>query len=66
MMQNFNKKLKENLEDFQKENEEQDQFKENLKERLDENEEQLEEDEKLLEELEKFGENSKRRAYRKA
>jgi len=54
MMQNFNKKLKENLEDFQKENN--DQFKENLKQRLEENQEQLKKDEKLLEEIEKISE----------
>ncbi len=56
MMQNFNKKLKENLEEFQKENNEQDEFKEELKERLKDNEEQLKKDEKLLEELEKLQE----------
>ena len=56
MMQQFNKKLKDNLEDFQKENKDEDQFKEDLKERLKENEEQLKKDEKLLEELEKMKE----------
>jgi hypothetical protein len=56
MMKNFNKKLKDNLEDFQKENPEEDVFKEDLKERLKENEEQLERDEKLLEELKKLQE----------
>ncbi|WP_298237226.1 DUF4175 family protein [uncultured Algibacter sp.] len=56
MMKNFNKKLKDNLEDFQKENPEKDVFKEDLKERLKENEEQLERDEKLLEELKKLQE----------
>ena len=54
MMQEFNKKMKDNLEDFQKENKKEDQFKEDLKERLQENEEQLKRDEKLLEELEKI------------
>ena len=53
MMQNFNKKLKDNLEEFQNDNEE-DQFKEDLKERLKENQEQLEKDEELLKELEKL------------
>ncbi|MFD2822533.1 DUF4175 family protein [Lacinutrix iliipiscaria] len=55
MMKNFNKKLKENLEEFQQ-NEEKDPFKEDLKERLQENVEQLKQDEKLLEELEKLRE----------
>tara|TARA_R110002049_G_scaffold51245_7_gene145091 strand:- start:1091 stop:4495 length:3405 start_codon:yes stop_codon:yes gene_type:complete len=52
MMKNFNKKLKDNLEQFQKENE--DTFKEDLKERLKENEEKLKKDEKLLEEIQKL------------
>ena len=55
MMKNFNKQLKENLEDFQKENKE-DPFKENLKQRLEENQEQLKKDEELLKELEKLSE----------
>ncbi len=54
MMKNFNKKLKDNLDEFQ--NEEKDQFKEDLKQRLEENQEQLEKDEKLLEELQKLAE----------
>ncbi|WP_163515127.1 DUF4175 family protein [Gelidibacter japonicus] len=54
MMQNFNKRLKDNLEDFQRENIENDPFKEDLKERLKDNEEQLQSDEKLLKELEKL------------
>lgn len=54
MMKNFNKKLKDNLEDFQKESIKEDIFKEDLKERLKENEEKLKQDEKLLEELEKL------------
>jgi len=54
MMKNFNKRLKDNLEDFQKENENEDAFKEDLKERLKENEEQLKKDEKLLKELEEL------------
>ncbi|WP_027126260.1 DUF4175 family protein [Gelidibacter mesophilus] len=52
MMQNFNRQLKENLEDFQKDNPENDPFKADLKERLKDNEEQLQKDEKLLKELE--------------
>ena len=55
MMQNFNKKMKDNLDKFQNENEE-DKFKEDLKERLKENQEQLEKDEELLKELEKLAE----------
>jgi len=54
MMQNFNKKLKDNLDEFQ--NEKEDRFKEDLKQRLEDNQEQLEEDEKLLEELQKLAE----------
>ncbi len=54
MMKNFNKKLKDNLEEFQ--NEEKDEFKEDLKQRLDDNQEQLEKDEELLKELEKLAE----------
>jgi hypothetical protein len=56
MMKNFNKKLKDNLEEFQKENLEEDTFKEDLKERLKDNEEQLEKDEKLLKEIEELQE----------
>lgn len=52
MMQNFNKKLNENLENFQNENEN-DNFKEDLQKRLQENQEQLENDEELLKELQK-------------
>jgi hypothetical protein len=54
MMKNFSKEMKENLENFQPENEEKDPFKEQLEKRLDENEERLKENEKLLEELEKL------------
>lgn len=54
MMQNFNKKLKDNLEEFQ--NEEEDKFKEELKQRLEDNQEQLKKDEELLKELEKLAE----------
>lgn len=56
MMKNFSKEMKENLEKFQPDNEEEDPFKEQLQERLDENEERLEENEKLLEELERLQE----------
>lgn len=56
MMKKFSEELKENLENFQPENEEKDKFKEELEKRLDENEERLEENEKLLEELEKLQE----------
>ncbi|WP_055444133.1 DUF4175 family protein [Lacinutrix himadriensis] len=55
MMKSFNKKLKENLEEFQKEKSD-DPFKDDLKKRLEENEEQLKKDEKLLDELEKLKE----------
>lgn len=54
MMKNFNKKLKDNLEEFK--NEKDDPFKEALKERLKDNEEKLEQDEKLLDELKKLQE----------
>jgi len=54
MMQNYNKKLKVNLEEFQ--SEEEDKFKEELKQRLEENQEQLKKDEELLKELEKLAE----------
>lgn len=56
MMKKFSEELKENLENFQPENEEKDPFKEQLEKRLDENQERLEENEKLLEELEKLQE----------
>ncbi|WP_317174346.1 DUF4175 family protein [Aegicerativicinus sediminis] len=55
LMQNFNKQLKENIQDFENDKTN-DQFKEDLLKRLEENEEQLQEDEKLLEELEKLQE----------
>ncbi|GAA4305926.1 DUF4175 family protein [Aestuariibaculum suncheonense] len=53
LMKNFNKKLKDNVENFPQDKKD-DAFKEDLKNRLQENEEKLKEDEKLLEELEKF------------
>ncbi len=56
MMKKFSEELKENLENFQPENEEKDPFKEQLEKRLEENQERLEENEKLLEELEKLQE----------
>jgi len=52
LMQDFNKKLKDDLEDFNKEKE--DTFKENLEEHLKENQEQLKKDEALLKELQKI------------
>ncbi|MFL1010574.1 DUF4175 family protein [Flavisericum labens] len=56
MMKNFNKKLKDNLEEFQKENPREDDYKEELKERLKENEEKLKKDEQLLKEIEELQE----------
>ncbi|NNK82262.1 MAG: hypothetical protein HKO92_03980 [Flavobacteriaceae bacterium] len=52
MMQDFNKKLKDNLEEI--DNKEEDRFKEELKQRVEENQEQLKKDEELLKELEKL------------
>ncbi|MEC3906271.1 DUF4175 family protein [Tamlana sp. 2201CG12-4] len=60
MMKNFNKKLNDNLQEFQKERDDKDEFKEDLKERLKENEEKLEKDEKLLKEIEKLQEKISR------
>ncbi len=54
VMKDFSKKLKEELENFQPENQDKDPFKEQLEKRLDENEERLKENEKLLDELEKL------------
>jgi chemotaxis protein histidine kinase CheA len=56
MMKKFSKEMKENLENFQPENEEKDPFKEQLEKRIEENEEKLKENEKLLDELEKLQE----------
>tara|TARA_R110002072_G_scaffold235697_4_gene393368 strand:+ start:270 stop:3650 length:3381 start_codon:yes stop_codon:yes gene_type:complete len=56
MMKKFSEKAKENLENFQKENKENDPQKEELQKRFDENEERLQENEKLLDELEKLQE----------
>ncbi|NQX85231.1 MAG: hypothetical protein HRT67_04905 [Flavobacteriaceae bacterium] len=53
MMQNFNKKLKQNLEKLEKTNEK-DKFKEQLEKRLEQQHEQLKKDEELLKELEKL------------
>ena len=64
-MKNFNKKLQENLEEFQNDNEKKDDFKEDLKARLKENEERLKNDEKLLEELEKFKDKINKEAFTK-
>ncbi len=54
MMKNFSKEMKENLQNFQPENEQSDPFKEQLEKRLDENEERLKENEELLDELERL------------
>ena len=54
MMKNFSKELKEELQNFQPDNQEKDPFKEQLEQRLEENEERLKENEKLLDELEKL------------
>ncbi|MGB1450412.1 MAG: DUF4175 family protein, partial [Marinirhabdus sp.] len=56
MMKNFSRELKENLQNFQPENEAEDPFKEQLEKRLEENEKRLGENEKLLKELEKLQE----------
>ena len=54
LMKNFSKEMKEELQNFQPENQEKDPLKEELEKRLDENEERIKENEKLLEELEKL------------
>ncbi len=56
MMKNFNKKFKDNLEEFENNTKEEDTYKEDLKRRLEENENQLEKDEKLLDEIKKLQE----------
>ncbi len=57
LMKSFNKKFKENLQQFEKENPaKKDPFKENLKKRLEDNEKKLKKDEKVLEELKKIQE----------
>lgn len=56
VMKDFSKKLKDELENFQPENQDKDPFKEQLEKRLDEHEERLKENEKLLEELQKLQE----------
>ncbi|WP_235016430.1 DUF4175 family protein [Aquimarina sp. AU474] len=53
MMQDFSQKLKDNLDQFEKKNEEE-PFKDALKERLERNEEKLKKNEKLLEEIERL------------
>ncbi|MCK8523694.1 hypothetical protein M0D21_19075 [Aquimarina sp. D1M17] len=53
MMRDFSKKLKDNLDQFEKKNEEE-PFKDALKERLERNEERLKKNEKLLEEIERL------------
>lgn len=52
MMKNFNKKFKDNLNEFEEDKE--DAFKEDLEKRLEDNEAQLEADEKLRKELEEL------------
>ncbi|MAN28550.1 MULTISPECIES: DUF4175 family protein [Mesonia] len=52
LMKEYSKQMKENLEKFQPEKE--DDFKEQLKERLEKNEERIEQNEELLKELEKY------------
>ncbi|WP_159090859.1 DUF4175 family protein [Aquimarina aquimarini] len=54
MMQNFSKQLKENLDQFDKKNEE--PFKNALKERLERNENKLKKNEELLKEIERLAE----------
>lgn len=56
MMKKFSEKAKENLENFQKENQNKDPQKEELKNRFEENEQRLQENENLLKELEKLQE----------
>lgn len=56
MMKEFSKQLKENLEEFQKDEPKTDDEKEKLKERLERMEKKAKEDEKLLKELEKLRE----------
>ncbi len=53
MMQDFSKKLKDNLDQFEKDKEEE-PFKDALKERLERNEERLKKNEELLSEIEKL------------
>ncbi|TPN87843.1 DUF4175 family protein [Aquimarina algicola] len=59
MMQDFSKKLKENLDEFNK-NKEEEPFKDALKERLERNAERLKKNEKLLEEIEKLSDKVKK------
>lgn len=54
MMQDFSKQLKENLEEFQKDNPQTDEEKEKLKERLERQEKRAKENEKLLKELQEL------------
>ncbi len=54
MMKEFNKKLKDNLQEFQNENDKKDEFKDDLQKRLKDNEEKLKKDEALLKEIEKI------------
>ncbi|MFD0964650.1 DUF4175 family protein [Pseudofulvibacter geojedonensis] len=54
LMKKFNKDLQNNLDNFQKENQQSDPFKEELQKRLEQNEKELEKKEKLLDELKKL------------
>lgn len=56
MMKDFSKQLKENLEEFQKDNPQTDEEKEKLKERLERQEKRARENEKLLKELQELRE----------
>ncbi|MGB0973696.1 MAG: hypothetical protein ACPGU9_01780 [Flavobacteriaceae bacterium] len=59
LMQKFNKELQRNLEEFQKQNLEKDEFKEALQDRLKIQEQELEKNEALLKELEQLKEKIK-------
>lgn len=56
VMKKFSEQLKNNLQEFQKNNGDKDAFKKDLEQRFQENEKQLKEDEKLLKEFEKLQE----------
>ena len=59
LMKKFNTDLQRNLDEFQKDNNEKDEFKEALQERLKNQEKEIEKNEALLKELEKFQEKLK-------
>lgn len=54
MMKNFSKEMREELDQFQQDQEEPDPYKEQLEDRLEEQEQKLEENEELLKELERL------------